>query len=138
MMHSANDYADPYDAESVPIAPVIAGAPPVATLSLAKHGCTNDVRALWLESAAETPTDRALLERKLTEAQLQGARTGGQHRKRARHQSDDKKKRRRAATKFERLTNTHLRGTPIGEVLQAALEGSYGDSATGGSSNAAA
>ena len=35
--------------------------------------------------------------------------------------------------KFAKLTNTHLAGTPIGDVLQAALEGrDIEGSATGG------
>ena len=55
---------------------------------------------------------------------------GGAFRK---EEEEAKKKRRRVNPKFAKLTNTHLAGTPIGDVLQAALEGrDIEGSATGG------
>ena len=103
-------------------------------VSLAKHGCTNDVRALWLETAEQTPTDRSLLQRKLAEADLQhGSLQRRPRGKKRKEEEEAKKKRRRVNPKFAKLTNTHLAGTPIGDVLQAALEGrDIEGSATGG------
>ena len=53
--------------------------------------------------------------------------------KKRKEEEEAKKKRRRVNPKFAKLTNTHLAGTPIGDVLQAALEGrDIEGSATGG------
>ena len=138
-MHSSNVYVSEYDAQTVPLGvdeededdsddeyPV--------HVSLAKHGCTNDVRALWLETAEQTPTDRSLLQRKLAEADLQhGSLQRRPRGKKRKEEEEAKKKRRRVNPKFAKLTNTHLAGTPIGDVLQAALEGrDIEGSATGG------
>lgn len=136
-MHSSNSYMSEYDATTVPLGvdeeeegsddeeyPV--------HVSLAKHGCTNDVRALWLETAEQTPTDRSLLLRLLAEADLQHGSAQRRPRGKKRKEEETKKKRRRINPKFARLTNTHLAGTPIGDVLQAALEGEDVGSATGG------
>ena len=73
-MHSSNVYVSEYNEQTVPLGvdeenDDSDGEYPVH-VSLAKHGCTNDVR-LWLETAEQTPTDRSLLQRKLAEADLQ-------------------------------------------------------------------
>jgi hypothetical protein len=53
--------------------------------------------------------------------------------KKRKEEEEAKKKKRRVNPKFAKLTNTHLAGTPIGDVLQAALEGrDIEGSATGG------
>ena len=94
-------------------------------VSLAKHGCTNDVRALWLETAEQTPTDRSLLQRKLAEADLQhGSLQRRPRGKKRKEEEEAKKKRRRVNPKFAKLTNTHLAGRPSA-TAPAALEGVY-------------
>ena len=86
------------------------------------------------ETAEQTPTDRSLLQRKLAEADLQhGSLQRRPRGKKRKEEEEAKKKRRRVNPKFAKLTNTHLAGTPIGDVLQAALEGrDIEGSATGG------
>ena len=72
--------------------------------------------------------------RKLAEADLQhGSLQRRPRGKKRKEEEEAKKKRRRVNPKFAKLTNTHLAGTPIGDLLQAALEGrDIEGSATGG------
>eukprot|EP00629_Pelagomonadales_sp_RCC1024_P015573 CAMPEP_0119273962 /NCGR_PEP_ID=MMETSP1329-20130426/11226_1 /TAXON_ID=114041 /ORGANISM="Genus nov. species nov., Strain RCC1024" /LENGTH=369 /DNA_ID=CAMNT_0007274229 /DNA_START=170 /DNA_END=1275 /DNA_ORIENTATION=- len=132
-MHSANQYADAFDATTLPCHgedPLLdsEGAPPRGSWPLAKHGCTNDVRELWLKTAAETPVDHAQLERKMIDEKLDSNRKKERpRRKRAARVEDETKKRRRLAPMFHRLTNTHLKGTEIGAILEEAMRHDYRD-----------
>ena len=139
-MHSSNEYCDAFTAAELPLNDGDRATAEFsrATFRLVKHGCSNDVRGLWLETAAETPVDHAQLERKLLEANLhrggggaaarRGKRPGGARAVAA----DEGKKKRRINTRFQRLTNTHLIGTAIGDVLAAAQTSDGAESATGG------
>ena len=61
------------------------------------------------------------------------AREAAKAEQKRRKQEDEAKKKRRVNSRFQRLTNTHLVGTPIGDVLAAAFNADpAADGATGG------
>ena len=78
--------------------------------------------------------EAARLEQLLVEHKLDKQRGAVRaRRKRATPKEDEVKKKRRINPKFQRLTNTHLKGTAIGDVLEAAMNIDYREeSATGG------
>ena len=67
-MHSSNVYVSEYNEQTVPLGVDEENddsqmtSTPCTCRSPSKR-CTNDVRALWLETAEQTPTDRSLLQR---------------------------------------------------------------------------
>lgn len=121
-MHSGNEYVDPFDEARLSVVPALE-SPPSAGVVLFKHGCTNDVREAWLETAAHTPADPDALSKALLAANLGGS---GERRvpKRASRKSHDKDaaaqpKKRRYNRTYHKITNTHLEGTAIGNILAA-------------------
>ena len=91
-----------------------------------RHGCTKDVREMYLKTRSKIPaTDAelraALVDHKLLEPGEEMRRARLQ--KRANVDNDGKpKKRRYYERKNQRMTNTHLEGTEIGAVLRRATE----------------
>lgn len=123
-MHSANDYVDVFDEKQLPVAPSLEISPKGAMLF--KFGCTNDVRAAWLETASGTPADAAALGRALVAADL-GSSSQLQPRRRPTKRPGGKQedatstapKRRRYNRVNHKITNRHLEGTVIGDILAA-------------------
>ena len=91
-----------------------------------RHGCTKDVRELYLKTRSKVPANdkdlhAALLEHKLLDPGEEMRRARLQ--KRANVDNDGKpKKRRYYERKNQRMTNTHLEGTEIGAALRRATE----------------
>jgi hypothetical protein len=91
-----------------------------------RHGCTKDVREMWLQTRELIPTSevdlhKALLENKLIEPGEKMARP--RMKRKANVDNDGKpKKRRYYERKNMRMTNTHLDGTEIGAMLARARE----------------
>mmetsp|Transcript_96822 Transcript_96822/g.145004 ORF Transcript_96822/g.145004 Transcript_96822/m.145004 type:complete len:536 (-) Transcript_96822:256-1863(-) len=91
-----------------------------------RHGCTKDVREMYLGTRAEVPESEAALKRLLLEHRL--LEPGEEMRrpllkKKANVDNDGKpKKRRYYERKNQRMTNTHLEGTEIGAILLRATE----------------
>jgi hypothetical protein len=104
-----------------------ASNPDLALYSHARrHGCTMDVRVMYLATRSEIPESevevkRLLLEHRLLEPGEEMRRPRLQ--KKANVDNDGKpKKRRYYERKNQRMTNTHLEGTEIGAVLRRATE----------------
>ena len=119
-----------HDAEAVKAA--VEGARRAAsdpTLSFShavRHGCTKDVREMYLETLSSMPASdvdlhRALIEHKLIDP---GENMARQRMKRKNNVDNDgkPKKRRYYERKNMRRTNTHLDGTEIGAMLAMAAE----------------
>jgi hypothetical protein len=91
-----------------------------------RHGCTMDVRSMYLATRSKIPESEAELKRLLVEHKL--LEPGEQMRRprlqrKANVDNDGKpKKRRYYERKNQRMTNTHLEGTEIGAVLRRATE----------------
>lgn len=91
-----------------------------------RHGCTKDVRAMYLETLDLVPTSevdlhKALLQNKLIEPGEKMSRP--RMKRKANLDNDGKpKKRRYYERKNMRRTNTHLDGTDIGAMLAVAAE----------------
>ncbi|OEU07861.1 hypothetical protein FRACYDRAFT_174399 [Fragilariopsis cylindrus CCMP1102] len=91
-----------------------------------RHGCTKDVREMYLKTRGKVPEagadlKAALIEHKLLEPDEEMRRA--RLKKRANVDNDGKpKKRRYYERKNQRMTNTHLEGTEIGAVLRRATE----------------
>eukprot|EP00980_Cylindrotheca_fusiformis_P006330 scaffold1356_cov123-Cylindrotheca_fusiformis.AAC.11 len=91
-----------------------------------RHGCTKDVRQMYLATRKEIPEAEADLKRLLVKYNL--LEPGEEMRrprlqKKANVDNDGKpKKRRYYERKNQRMTNTHLEGTEIGAVLRRATE----------------
>ena len=92
-----------------------------------RHGCTLDVRLMYLATRSEVPTSdeglrQALIKHKLLEPgedmrRMRLTKTGSNV------DNDGKpKKRRYYERKNQRMTNTHLEGTEIGALLHRAAE----------------
>lgn len=130
-MHSGNEYVDTFDEKTVPVEPVLS-AELGAGQSLFKHGCTNDVRAAWLDTAKLTPADPGILQKELVAANLaagsnvQQQVTAAQRRRASNKRqrsgdpaSGEKKKKKRYNRGYHKITNEHLEGTIIGDILKA-------------------
>eukprot|EP00522_Entomoneis_paludosa_P012330 CAMPEP_0172454376 /NCGR_PEP_ID=MMETSP1065-20121228/11385_1 /TAXON_ID=265537 /ORGANISM="Amphiprora paludosa, Strain CCMP125" /LENGTH=580 /DNA_ID=CAMNT_0013206697 /DNA_START=127 /DNA_END=1869 /DNA_ORIENTATION=+ len=102
----------------------------LATFSHARrHGCTKDIRQMYLETASMVPESDVDLQAKLVEHKLlePGEKMRRERIKRhgqgANVDNDGKpKKRRYYERKNQRMTNTHLDGTTEGAILALALE----------------
>ena len=91
-----------------------------------RHGCTMDVRDMYLATRKEVPESEVALQRLMVENKLLEP---GEKMRRPRLQkksnvdNDGKpKKRRYYERKNQRMTNTHLDGTEIGAILRRATE----------------
>ena len=91
-----------------------------------RHGCTKDVRQMYLETRPEVPEADADLYKLLVEHKLMdpGEQMRRPRLKRSANLDNDgkPKKRRYYERKNQRMTNTHLEGTEIGAVLRRAAE----------------
>uniref|UniRef100_A0A7S3K250 Uncharacterized protein n=1 Tax=Aureoumbra lagunensis TaxID=44058 RepID=A0A7S3K250_9STRA len=138
-MHSANVYCDPFDNTQISLQAASMNDDDIqhnisANTFLTRHGISNDIRSLWLETAAAVPTDRIDLQNRLAEVRRSGNTTtnSGATKKRphietrwlgadaAREKAqaaNEPKKRRINNTRYLRLTNTHLIGTDIGNAI---------------------
>lgn len=86
-----------------------------ATLSL---GATNDIRQLWRDTLRTWPSDRAEFEKKLVQAGLTTqAKVDANRRQMKRRLKEDKKKNRPRKQRDIKITNHHLIGTKLGEIL---------------------
>ncbi len=120
----------PMDADAVKAAveyaKKAASDPSLSYIHAVRHGCTNDVRQMYLDTLSLIPTSeselhKALLEHKLIEP---GEKLSRPRMKRKSNFDNDGKpqKRRYYERKNMRRTNTHLDGTEIGAMLARAAE----------------
>uniref|UniRef100_H3GFD0 TFA2 Winged helix domain-containing protein n=1 Tax=Phytophthora ramorum TaxID=164328 RepID=H3GFD0_PHYRM len=85
---------------------------------MVKHGCTNDIRQLWRDTLRTWPSDRAEFEKKLVQAGLTTqAKVDANRRQMKRRLKEDKKKNRPRKQRDIKITNHHLIGTKLGEIL---------------------
>ncbi|TDH65001.1 uncharacterized protein CCR75_009307 [Bremia lactucae] len=85
---------------------------------MVKHGCSNDIRQLWRDTLRMWPSDRAEFEKKLIQAGLTTqAKVDANRRQMKRRMKDDKKKNRPRKQRDIKITNHHLIGTKLGEIL---------------------
>ena len=91
-----------------------------------RHGCTKDVRNMYLETLSMIPTSEVELHQALVKNKLiePGEKMSRPRMKKRNHLDNDgkPKKRRYYTTKKQKLTNTHLEGTEIGAILALAAE----------------
>lgn len=121
-MHKDNNYIDVFDDSKMPVVPGLDKGGPIF-----KHGCTNDVKDLWFATTSKTPKDRAELAQLLKNANLDdAAATARRPTKRPRRTAEPavtkKRKKQQRSDAHVKITNTHLRGTEIGNILAAADE----------------
>ena len=120
----------PMDADAVKAAveyaKEAASDPSLSYTHAIRHGCTNDVREMYMKTMSLVPTSevelhKALLEHKLIEP---GEKLSRPRMKRKNNVDNDGKpqKRRYYERKNMRRTNTHLDGTEIGAMLARAAE----------------
>lgn len=140
-MNSRNEYLYPYTDTALPLcAPVVAlplegslcvvkaeepnGTARRVSIKAYKHGCSNDLRAQWHKTFEDMKSRRLVGDDKLLESELlkleliarPGAFTDGNKRKNA-VLTGNRPKRPRAAARVYKVTNTHLKGTTIGNLL---------------------
>ncbi|RLN62472.1 hypothetical protein BBP00_00004731 [Phytophthora kernoviae] len=85
---------------------------------MVKHGCTNDIRQLWRDTLRSWPSDRAEFDKKLVQAGLTTqAKVDASRRQMKRRLKEDKKKNRPRKQRDIKITNHHLIGTKLGEIL---------------------
>ncbi|CAI5703489.1 unnamed protein product [Peronospora effusa] len=85
---------------------------------MVKHGATNDIRQLWRDTLRTWPSDRAEFEKKLVQAGLTTqAKVDANRRQLKRRLKEDKKKNRPRKQRDIKITNHHLIGTKLGEIL---------------------
>lgn len=81
-------------------------------------GGTNDIRQLWRDTLRTWPSDRAEFEKKLVQAGLTTqAKVDANRRQMKRRLKEDKKKNRPRKQRDIKITNHHLIGTKLGEIL---------------------
>lgn len=81
-------------------------------------GCTNDIRQLWRDTLRHWPTDRTEFERKLVQAGLTTqAKVDANRRQAKRRLKEEKKKSRPRKQRDIKISNQHLIGTELGEIL---------------------
>ncbi|GLD92950.1 hypothetical protein PINS_up001542 [Pythium insidiosum] len=84
---------------------------------MVKHGCTNDIRQLWKDTLRNWPVDRSEFEKKLVQAGLTTqAKLDATRRQIKRRKKEDKKPRMRKQREIK-ISNQHLIGTELGEIL---------------------
>ncbi|POM69628.1 hypothetical protein PHPALM_14064, partial [Phytophthora palmivora] len=85
---------------------------------MVKYGCSNDIRQLWRDTMRTWPSDRAEFEKKLVQAGLTTqAKVDASRRQMKRRLKEDKKKNRPRKQRDIKITNHHLIGTKLGEIL---------------------
>jgi hypothetical protein len=85
---------------------------------MTKHGCTNDIRQLWKDTLRLWPTDRVEFERKLVQAGLTTqAKVDANRRQVKRRMKEGTKKSRVRKQREIKISNQHLIGTELGELL---------------------
>jgi len=83
-----------------------------------RSGCSNDIRQLWRDTLRAWPADRAEFEKKLVQAGLTTqAKVDANRRQMKRRLKEDKKKNRPRKQRDIKITNHHLIGTKLGEIL---------------------
>mmetsp|Transcript_30467 Transcript_30467/g.46138 ORF Transcript_30467/g.46138 Transcript_30467/m.46138 type:complete len:522 (-) Transcript_30467:311-1876(-) len=91
-----------------------------------RHGCTKDVREMYLKTRSLIPTDEVELKKMLVENKLLDDGEAWRRPKLVKKADVDndgkKKKRRYYERKNQRMTNTHLVGTAVGALLADAAE----------------
>lgn len=89
-----------------------------AKFQMVKHGCTNDIRQLWRDTLRSWPTDRVEFEKKLVQAGLTTqAKVDANRRQMKRRMKEDTKKTRTRKQRDIKISNQHLIGTELGEIL---------------------
>lgn len=114
-------------AEAVTAAKAAAADPSLSYLHARRHGCTKDVRDMFLATAEDVPESEVELHQKMIEHKLvdpdEPMRRPRMKKKNPNLDSDGKpKKRRYYERKNQRMTNVHLIGTEIGQILAKASE----------------
>lgn len=86
-------------------------------------GCTNDIRQLWRDTLRAWPSDRVEFEKKLVQAGLTTqAKVDANRRQMKRRMKEDKKKTRTRKQRDIKISNQHLIGTELGELLAKGSE----------------
>ena len=107
---------------------VVPVAAPQLNVVLRRHGCTSDVRAMYLATIKLVPTTEGDLNQKLVNAKLVSKEDINRQIKKKKKKAENLdvfgkvKKRRYYVKKGQRITNQHLVGTEIGEALARAEE----------------
>jgi len=114
-------------AETIETAKRAASDPSLAYSHARRHGCTKDVREIYLATVKDVPESEIDLHNLMIEYKLiepgEAMRLPRMKKKNANVDNDGKpKKRRYYLKKGQRITNTHLEGTEIGAVLAKAAE----------------
>nr|CCA15575.1 conserved hypothetical protein [Albugo laibachii Nc14] len=90
---------------------------------MTKHGCTNDIRELWQNTMHNFPTDRNEFYKKLVQAGLTTqSKVDASRRQSKRRLKEDKKKTRTRKQRDIKISNQHLIGTELGEILAKGSE----------------
>ncbi|CCI39791.1 unnamed protein product [Albugo candida] len=90
---------------------------------MTKHGCTNDIRELWQNTMRNFPTDRNEFYKKLVQAGLTTqSKVDASRRQSKRRLKEDKKKTRTRKQRDIKISNQHLIGTELGEILAKGSE----------------
>lgn len=88
-----------------------------------RSGCTNDIRQLWRDTLRAWPSDRVEFEKKLVQAGLTTqAKVDANRRQMKRRMKEDKKKTRTRKQRDIKISNQHLIGTELGELLAKGSE----------------
>lgn len=87
------------------------------TLPIKKHGCTNDIRMLWTETLRGWPSDRISFERELVKAGLTTQEMLEANRRRKTPRLKREKRSRKRKQRAIKISNQHLMGTELGELL---------------------
>lgn len=90
---------------------------------MTKHGCTNDIRELWQNTMRNFPADRNEFYKKLVQAGLTTqSKVDASRRQSKRRLKEDKKKTRTRKQRDIKISNQHLIGTELGEILAKGSE----------------
>ena len=125
-------------AEQIEAAKKAASDPSLLLLHARRHGCTIDVRELYLATSAEIPTPdkeveifNMMVEHKLLEPSELMKRPRMSKKNMTLDENGRPRKRRYYERKGQRMTNTHLIGTEIGQALAAAAEKQHSGKSVG-------
>jgi len=113
--------------ETIEAAKKAASSPSLMYSHARRHGCTKDVRQMYLATREDVPESELDLHNLMIEYKLiepnEAMRLPRMKKKNANVDNDGKPKKRRYYTKKgQRITNTHLEGTDIGVMLAKAAE----------------
>ena len=116
-------YADKFSSTRVPIDIITSNSYNIRNISsVTKHGCTNDIRSLWSEvSVRNWPGDRHAFTRAMVKAGLDkdtgGTSSAANTLKRKRNGGSNKKGPRKRKQRAIKISNAHLIGTELGDIL---------------------